>query len=80
MCSLENHEDRLKGIDTDLYALKRDMLLIDDYESLRDKDKLEKDKVLSGVKLPKISVSIFDWKVLNWESFGGQFDAMYHPL
>ena len=32
MCSLESHEERLKTIDTDLQSIKRDMLLIDDYE------------------------------------------------
>ena len=34
MCLLESREERLKGIDSDLQAIKRDMLLIDDYESL----------------------------------------------
>ena len=34
MCSLESHEERLKTIDADLQAIKRDMLLIDDYERL----------------------------------------------
>ena len=34
MCLLESHEDKLKSIDTDLQAIKRDMLLTDDYESL----------------------------------------------
>ena len=34
MCLLKRHEERLKSIDTDLQAMKRDMLLIDDYESL----------------------------------------------
>ena len=34
MCLLGSHEDRLKSIDTDLQAIKRDMLLTDDYESL----------------------------------------------
>ena len=34
MCLLESHEDRLKSIDIDLQAIKRDLLLIEDYESL----------------------------------------------
>ena len=37
MCSLESHEERLKMIDIDLQIIKRDMLLIDDYESLAGK-------------------------------------------
>ena len=37
MCLLESHEDRLKTIDTDLHSIKRDMLLIDGYESLAGK-------------------------------------------
>ena len=42
MCLLESHDDRLKSIDTDLQAIKRDVLLIDDYESLAGKaDDLE---------------------------------------
>ena len=42
MCSLESHEEKLKTIDTDLQAIKRNMLLIDDYESLaRRADGLE---------------------------------------
>ena len=44
MCLLKGHEGRLKSIDTDLQAIKRDMLLIDDYESLAGKaDGLEED-------------------------------------
>ena len=34
MCLLERHEERLKCNDTDLQAIKCDMLLIDDYKSL----------------------------------------------
>ena len=34
ICLLEGHEERLKSIDTDLQVIKRDVLLIDDYESL----------------------------------------------
>ena len=34
VCLLESRDDRLKSIDTDLQAIKRNMLLIDDYESL----------------------------------------------
>ena len=34
MCLLESHEERIKAIDTNLPAVKRDMLLIDDYECL----------------------------------------------
>ena len=34
MCLLKGHEERLKNIDVDLRGIKRDMLLIDDYESL----------------------------------------------
>ena len=37
MCLLESHEDRLKSINTDLMDIKRDVLLIDDYESLAGK-------------------------------------------
>ena len=37
MCVLEGHKDRLKSIDTNLQGIKRDMLLIDDYESLAEK-------------------------------------------
>ena len=33
-CLLEGHEERLKNIDVDLQGIKRDMLLIEDYESL----------------------------------------------
>ena len=32
------HEERLKSIDTDLQGIKRDMLLIDDYESLAGRE------------------------------------------
>ena len=38
MCLLESHEERLKSIDTDLQAIKHNMLLIDDYESLAGKE------------------------------------------
>ena len=34
MCLLESQEGRLKSIDTDLQGIKRDMLPIDDFESL----------------------------------------------
>ena len=34
ICSFESHEERLKTIDSDLQAIKCDMLLIEDYESL----------------------------------------------
>ena len=34
MCLLESHEERLKTIDTDLQAIKRNMLFIDNHESL----------------------------------------------
>ena len=34
MCMLEGHEETLKHIDTNLQGIKRDMLLIDDYERL----------------------------------------------
>ena len=103
ICSLENHEERLTTIDTDLQAIKRDMLLIDNYENLAGREDgleetlfelrvaikrlhkkikaesaVDKDKALSGVKLPQISVSTFDRKVLNWKSFGEQFDATIH--
>ena len=37
MCLLGSNEQRLKSINTDLQAIKRDMLLIDDYESLAGK-------------------------------------------
>ena len=37
MCLLEEHEESLKSIDTDLHGIKRDMLLIDDDESLAGK-------------------------------------------
>ena len=37
MCVLEGHEERLKSIDSDLQGIKRDTLLIDDYESLAGK-------------------------------------------
>ena len=32
-CSLEGHEERIKSIDADLQIIKRDMLLLGDYES-----------------------------------------------
>ena len=42
MCLLESHEDRPNTIDADLQAIKRDMLLIDDYErQARREDGLE---------------------------------------
>ena len=34
MCLLEGHEETLKSIDADLQRIKRDMLLIDEYESI----------------------------------------------
>ena len=34
MCLLGGREERLKIIDSNLQGIKRDMLLIDDYESL----------------------------------------------
>ena len=34
VCSLEGHEEKVKSIDADLQVIKRDMLLLDDYESL----------------------------------------------
>ena len=34
--------------------------------------------ILSGVKLSKISVPIFDGKILNWKSFWEQLDATIH--
>ena len=103
MCLLESHEESLKSVDTDLHAIKCDMLLIDDYESLvgradglkealfdlrvaikhllkniKAKSAVDKDKGLSGVKLPKISVPTFNGKVINWKSFWEQFDATIH--
>ena len=97
---LEGSEEKLKSIDTDLQGIKRDMLLIDEYESLvrrtggleealfelrvaikhlLKKIKMEstasKETGLSRVKLPKVSVPMFDGKVLNRKSFGEQFDA-----
>ena len=34
MCLLEKHKERLKSINTNLQGIERDMLLIDDYNSL----------------------------------------------
>ena len=39
---------------------------------------VDKDKRMSGVKLPKVSVPTFDGKVLNWRSFWEHFDATIH--
>ena len=103
MCLLERHEERLKSIDTDLQGIKRDMLLIDDYESLagraggfeeasfelrvaikrllknvKAESAVDKGKRLSRVKLPQVSVSTFDGKVLNRKSFWKQFDTTIH--
>ena len=39
---------------------------------------VDKDKGLSGVKLPKLNVPTFDGKVLNWNSFWEQFDMTIH--
>ena len=103
MCLLEGYEEKLKSINTYMQGLKRDMLLIDEYESLAGKaagleeasfelqvaikhllkntkteSTVSKDKGLSGVKLPKVSVLTFDGKVLNWKSFCEQFDTTIH--
>ena len=84
-------------------SINRDMLLIDNYESLagraggleealielrvaikrllrniKAESAVGKEKGLSGVKLPKVSVPKFDGKVLNWKSFWEQFDATVH--
>ena len=37
MCLLERHGEKLKSIDANLQRTKRDLLLIDDYESLAGK-------------------------------------------
>ena len=37
MCSLEGHEEKVKSIDADLQAIKRDTLLIGDYKSLAER-------------------------------------------
>ena len=34
MCMLEGHERRIKNIDVELEEIKRDRLLVEDYESL----------------------------------------------
>ena len=34
LVTIEGHEERLKSFDADLEGIKRDLLLIDDYESL----------------------------------------------
>ena len=93
-CMLEEHEERLKSIDSDLQCIKHDMLLMDDYESIAGRAggldealfdlqlsikrrlkniKIEstvgKEKGLSSVKLPKVSVLTIDGDVLKWKSF-----------
>ena len=47
-------------------------------KNIKSKFTESKDIGLSGVKLPKISVPIFDGKVVNWKSFWDQFDATIH--
>ena len=37
VCSLEGYEERVKSIDADLQVIKRDMLLIGDYNSLAER-------------------------------------------
>ena len=37
VCSLEGHEERVKSISDDLQGVKRDLLMIDDYESLAER-------------------------------------------
>ena len=96
MCLLESHEERLKSIDTNLQVIKRDMFLINNYESLAGRaggleeasfepqvaikhllknikveSVVDKDKGLTRIKLPKVSVPTFNGKVgklLNWKS------------
>ena len=36
---------------------------------------VSREKGLSGVKLPQITIPTFDGKILTWKSFWGQFDA-----
>ena len=45
-------------------------------KNLKANSAVDKNKGLSDVKLPKISVSTSDGKFLNWKSFQEQFDAM----
>ena len=47
-------------------------------KSIKAETAVDKDKGLSSVKLPKISVPASDGKVLNWKSFWEQFDATIH--
>ena len=47
-------------------------------ENIKSESTVSKETVLSGVKLPKVSVPTFDGEVLNWRSFWEQFDATIH--
>ena len=53
-------------------AIKRQL------KNIKVKSAEDKDKGLRGVKLPKISVPMFDGKVINWKSFWEQFDTTIH--
>ena len=59
MCLLESHEERLKSIDTDLQGIKRDMLLIDHYESLAGRaDDFEVDSFKLQVAIKRLFKNI----------------------
>ena len=47
-------------------------------KNIKSESTVDKEKGLSGVKLPKISVPKFDGKVLNRKSFSEQFDDTIH--
>ena len=47
-------------------------------KNIKAESAVDKDKGLSGVKLPKISVPAFDGKVLNLKCFWEQFNVTIH--
>ena len=44
-------------------------------KNIKAKSTASKETGLSGTKLPKVSISTFDGKVLSWKSFCQEFDG-----
>ena len=72
----ESLAGRADGLEEALFKLRVAIKRL--LKSIKVESAVDKDKGLSGVKLPKISVPMFDGKVLNWKSFGN--NPIHHPL
>ena len=72
----ESLAGRAHGLEEGLFELRVAIKPL--LKKIKAEPAVDKDKILSSIKLPKISVPTFDGKVVNWKSFWEQFDATIH--